>query len=156
MGTNYYLKRIPTQEEIQKIHKLLDEGKIESRADYFNYDPEKDCSVQDMISEITKEIHIGKASWGWEFTFKVNKDFYDKSYESVFSFIKDALESGKWKFIDEYGDEETLDNFIDLVNHKKGGLTYKTDPDRYKYYQYVLETDSISEDGSWWVDNEFC
>lgn len=29
MGTNYYLKRIPTEDEIAQCHKLLDERKIE-------------------------------------------------------------------------------------------------------------------------------
>lgn len=29
MSTNYYLKRIPTKEEISQCHKLLDDRKIE-------------------------------------------------------------------------------------------------------------------------------
>jgi len=29
MSTNYYLKRIPTEDEIAQCHKLLDERKIE-------------------------------------------------------------------------------------------------------------------------------
>ena len=156
MGTNYYLKRIPTQEEIEKTKRLLDEGKIESQSGYSNWDPEKDVAAQDMIEQMIKEIHIGKSSYGWQFTFRVNKDLYKNSQQACFDYIKKAIESGKWKFIDEYGNEESLDEFIKHVNQKIGGYTFKTDPNKNKYYHYIENTNSISEDGSWWVDNEFC
>ena len=44
MSTNYYLKRIPTEEEIAQCRKLLDERKIEERCMSKYFSPEKIAS----------------------------------------------------------------------------------------------------------------
>ena len=153
MGTNYYLKRIPTRQEVEKTKKLLDEGRIESYAGLFSYDPEKDMSAQDMICEMTKSIHIGKFSGGWEFCFRVNDEYYSKSFDDVYRFIGNAIQSGEWKFINEYGENIELDDFIQKVNKTKGGLNFKSNPSK---YHFTEDYDTMSPDGSWWCSVDFC
>lgn len=157
MGTNYYLKRIPTQEEIERTKKLLDQRKIESRFGYFGYDPEKDMSAQDMINEMTKEIHIGKSSGGWQFVFRTNDEYYNHTIKELYKFIEDSINSGKWEFKDEYGDNMILSSFKDMVKSKKNEWNYQTyrfeHPDSYSYDN---GSDFISEDGSWWCNVDFC
>lgn len=63
MGTNYYRKNIPTEEDLKKMHRLIDEGKLESRRGYFG--EEESESVADVIEDCTKEVHICKMSYGW-------------------------------------------------------------------------------------------
>lgn len=156
MGTNYYLKRIPTKEEIEKTKRLLDEGRIESLSSRFGWDPEKDCAVQDMIDRMTESIHIGRFADGWRFTFRAHDHLHERSYAAIFDFIELSLGTGRWKLIDEYDGELTLNEFKGKVEKSKEGLTFETDPNNASYLRYIKKTDSISEDGSWWSDSNFC
>ena len=60
-----------------------------------------------------EEIHIGKSSMGWSFTFHATDDI--RSYKQWVSFL--TLNSRA--IFDEYGDNVTLDYFIEMVNNKK-------------------------------------
>lgn len=155
MGTNYYLKRIPTQEEIEKAKKLLDEGKIESQSSYFGYNPEYDMAAEDVIAEMTKEIHIGKSSYGWQFVFRTNNEYYPSTYKDVINFIKESIESGKWKFIDEYGSNISIEDFENTVSSHKDGYNYITYNKKAHLMQYS-SNDFIAEDNSWWCSVDFC
>ena len=155
MGTNYYLKRIPTQEEIDKTKQLLDERKIESHAGRWNWSLEEDPTVEDMIHEMTKEIHIGKQSGGWQFCFRTN-DEYGQSYKEVFDFILNAIRSMKWKFIDEYGEVVNYDKFVNMVYNNKNEWNIFTYPEHCFFDVFDHDkTDSVSEDGSWWCNVDF-
>jgi hypothetical protein len=156
MSTNYYLKRIPTREEIEKTKRLLDEGKIESTSGIFGWDKDKDCAAQDMISQMTESVHIGLFTDGWEFSFRVHDDLYGRKRAEVFEYIRLAVKTGFWRLINEYNEDVTLGQFKERVNSSKGGLTFKTDPNNATYLQFVKDSDYIAEDGSWWVDNDFC
>ena len=78
MGTNYYLKRIPTKEEIAQCHKLLDERKIEYD-DVYKEEEYGAPYLEAVLEKITEKIHIGKKSLGWRFLFQIHRDLYGKS-----------------------------------------------------------------------------
>jgi hypothetical protein len=68
------------------------------------------------------ETHIGKSSGGWTFSFQGFKKAYeDDETEEVLSYADwlNRLQSGG-KIFDEYGDEVSLDEFMALVEMKKG------------------------------------
>ena len=83
MGTNYYLKRIPTEEEIAQCHKLLDERKIEYCDIYEK--PYDTPFLEKVLEEMTKEIHIGKLGGGWRFLFHTHNDLYACQYFETFT-----------------------------------------------------------------------
>ena len=84
MGTNYYLKRIPTKEEIERCHKLLDEGKIED-SDVFKEEYGTPYLLA-VLEKITEEIHIGKKSGGWRFLFQIHQNSTARASSPVLIF----------------------------------------------------------------------
>ena len=69
-----------------------------------------------------KEVHLGKSSAGWEFSFAWNEGKYYKN-------LKEFKEWLSTKTIrNEYGEEISHEEFWDMVKTKRGGLTMK------KYY----------------------
>ena len=89
MGTNYYLKRNPTKEEIEQCHKLLDEGKIED-SDVFKEEYGTPYLLS-ILEKITEEIHIGKKSGGWRFLFQIHQKLYGKSIEACLDFLESQI-----------------------------------------------------------------
>ena len=93
MSTNYYLKRIPTEDEIAQCHKLLDERKIEC------------CDIcdeeygtpylQDVLGKMTEQIFIGKFSDGWRFLFRSHTDLYAKNIQSCLEYLQRQLDTGR-------------------------------------------------------------
>lgn len=54
MSTNYYLKRIPTEDEITQCHKLLDERKIECRD--VSKEADRTPCLEDVLETMKEEI----------------------------------------------------------------------------------------------------
>ena len=68
------------------------------------------------------EIHLGKSSCGWQFLFNHNYwKYYDYTQESIKTFMRSCEYS-----MDEYGNKISVEEFWDLVDKKKNGLTGKT------------------------------
>lgn len=87
MGCNYYVNIVEKQVMCPHCNKLVTEG--------------------------LKEIHIGKSSVGWKFTFKSNPEYYEGNMESVVNWLKDK------QIVDEYEKEISLGGFINLVMVKQ-------------------------------------
>ena len=68
-------------------------------------------------SEIDKEYHIGKKSYGWEFSFEENRDFNLYSCKDYLNF----LQNNKIKIYNEYQDEISIIDFRKLVLSSKDG-----------------------------------
>ena len=142
MGTNYYLKKIPTKKEIEKVKRLLDGRDFDS--------------AKRAINEMTRTVHVGIQSCGWQFCFRVNKE-YGKTYKQVFDFIRNGIISEEWELVDEYGKVIAYDDFELLVNSHKNKWNCFTSPER-QFFDILdhNKTDSISKDGSWWCNVDFC
>lgn len=156
MSTNYYLKRIPTDEEIAQCHKLLDERKIEY------YDLEKDkheCPyLQKVLEKMTEKVHLGSLSWGWRFLFHTHVDLYGKSIQSCLEYLSGCTKSGLWRISDEYGETISLVDFEMLVRNSLNGITtedyYKEHPEE-RTTTYYAPPQELAEDGSRWWNVDF-
>jgi len=76
--------------------------------------------------------HIGKSSYGWQFSFQATFDI--KSYEQWLVYLKDK------DIVDEYGETISLENFKKLVNSKRGGLNH-SDECKGNPYDYSFKDD---------------
>jgi hypothetical protein len=64
-----------------------------------------------------EKIHLGKSSGGWQFSFQYNNGEYYKNVEEMKEWLKDK------KIINEYGDEESYDDFWEMVDIKQRDYT---------------------------------
>lgn len=161
MSTNYYLKRIPTQEEINNCKSCLEAGRLEDNSSCWqsNFEIGKDDSVQYWLDKMTTKIHIGKSASGWKFLFRTHEDIYNSNLSSVFQFLGEQISSGLWKLIDEYGSDVDLIKFKELVKD-----TMKTGIDINEYWKKYPERNTgwgggpeqyTSFDGSRWWNTDF-
>lgn len=157
MSTNYYLKRIPTKEEIEQCHQLLDNRKIDTD-DVYNDDYGAPC-LENVLSSMTEKIHLGKYSGGWRFLFRTNQNLYEKSIFSCIDYLTHCIESGLWRICDEYGETISISDFEQLVKKSLGGITiedyYKKHPEERRWSDYGPQQE-IAQDGSRWWDADFC
>lgn len=63
-----------------------------------------------------QNMHVGKSSMGWTFTFHANGQL--KTWREHLEFYK-YLDSVGWVIINEYGYELKLDDFVALVETKR-------------------------------------
>lgn len=157
MSTNYYLKRIPTKEEIQQCHQLLDKRKIDSD-DLYNEGYGAPC-LESVLTTMTEKIHLGKYSGGWRFLFRTNSSLYEKSISSCMDYLTRSIKSGLWRICDEYGETIPINDFEQLVKKSLGGITiedyYKKHPEERHWSAYGPQQE-IVQDGSRWWDVDFC
>ncbi len=131
MGTNVYMRRIPTAEQKEELKRLLKkqyEDTIASIDRDKGLDPAYvDWSLSDEIEKtgkrIYEKVHIGKRSCGWKFLFAPSPQHYEETKESILKFIhRDG-----WQLYDEYGDKIDPDRFWDdYVICMEDGWTGKT------------------------------
>ena len=94
MGTNFYCKRIPTQEQLNSIAKLVVSKHIDEAIDKLN--------------EVNKKIHICKRSCGWQVGFDHNNGEY---YQPTRKSLEEFLSQPDMVIFDEYNNEYTYDEF---------------------------------------------
>ena len=119
MGTNIYLRKIVSKEEIEETKR-----KLKEMAD----DVKSIDDLEDVISFLQvecdgheRDIHICKISYGWKLLFQENENLYDCTWESMTDYIRQAIDSGEWEMKDEYGNDYSLDDLKeDLESHKDG------------------------------------
>ena len=152
MGTNYYLRRIPTKEEIAQCHKLVDEQKFEY-IDIMN-DKYGAPYLETVLEKITEKIHIGKKSIGWRFLFQIHNDLYGKSIQSCIDFLKRQTETGMWRFIDEYGEEISIDDFESMVRNSLDQMTiedyYRKYPEERRWGSFGSPQEVVEDGSRWW------
>lgn len=105
MGTNFYCKRIPTQEQLNSIADLVVNEKIDEAID--------------KLHEVNKEIHICKRSGGWQIGFDHNNGEY---YQPTRKSLEEFLSQPDIVIIDEYKKEYSYDEFWKMVDE------HNTDP----------------------------
>ena len=99
MGTNFYMKRILTEDDIQKIGELSTQRLFDE--------------LQNYVTEMNEEIHIGKRSGGWKFLFNhQDGKYFDPRHQES---LKAWLDDPHYKIVDEYGEEYTFENFWQIT-----------------------------------------
>ena len=94
MGTNFYCKRIPTQEQLNSIAKLVVSKQIDEAID--------------KLIEVNQKIHICKCSCGWQVGFDHNNGEY---YQPTRKSLEEFLSQPGTVIIDEYNNEYSYDEF---------------------------------------------
>lgn len=89
----------------------------------------------------SEKIHLGKSSWGWQFSFQYNGGEYYKDVKEMKLWLK-----GK-QIWNEYDDKISHKEFWELVKEKKAGLNHAK--------RYPSETEQVI-DGYSFSDIEFC
>ena len=156
MGTNIYMRKIVSKEEIKettrKLKEIADNVKIID-----------DVMVvieflQDEYDRYEKDVHICKISYGWKLLIQANEHLYECTWKAMTDYIRQAIDSGEWEMVDEYGDAYSLDDLKeDFEKHKDG-----FDNDSYDAYlrskgkrlSVKGRTDFIS-DGLRWSNYDF-
>jgi len=166
MGTNVYMRRIPTEaqkEELKRLLKKQYEDSIESIDRDEDLRPaEGDWQLADEIEKTRKriyeEVHIGKRSCGWKFLFAPSPAHYDETKESILQFIH----QDGWQLFDEYGDKIDPDKFWDeYVTCMEDGWTGET-YDRWEreqghYYHSAASYEHVTSAGLRFArDTDFC
>ncbi len=82
------------------------------------------------------ELHIGKRSAGWVFSFEAHKDHDMTTYESAMRWLKYE------RIFDEYGEEVSYDAFREMV--EKTGLERRNHAVEYPEGNYVSDGFSFS------------
>lgn len=130
MSTNFYLKRIPTEEETKRIV-----DKIKSEATPQNIKGILDEALYDA-TEASKRIHLGKQSCGWRFNWELwNNQYYECSLDSIRDFVESRLNDG-WSLVDEYGQKYSWDEFIKEIDHNLRNGKFSDDSSNIDTYGY--------------------
>ena len=99
MGTNFYCRRIPTQDQLNEIADLVCTNKIDDAID--------------KLHEVNKRIHICKRSGGWQIGFDHNNgEYWQPTRESVNTFISQS----DIIIFDEYKKEYTVEEFWNEIS----------------------------------------
>lgn len=99
MGTNFYCRRIPTQDQLNEIADLVCNHQID------------DAIAK--LHEVNKQIHICKRSGGWQIGFDHNNgEYWQPTRESVNAFISQS----DIIIFDEYKTEYTVEEFWNAID----------------------------------------
>ena len=126
MGTNIYMRKIPTAKEKKQLKALLIKQHKQvlvsiDNDDDFNLERPNgflDDQIESLRNQMYKVVHIGKCSWGWKFLFAPNPEFYNENKKSILKF----LHRKTWQLFDEYGEKLDPDKFGDdyVTSHEDG------------------------------------
>lgn len=117
MGKNYYGKKIPTAEQLNKIAQKVLQGEL---------------GVVKTLLESFDEIHIGKSSAGWRFLFDGN----GQKWETIQEF-KDWV--AEYQIYDEYGTYYSQEEFWKMVEEKQAETPAITKTQNSSWYVIVDE-----------------
>lgn len=103
MGTNFYCRHIPTEEEYQQMQENLQ---------HRNYE-----KLEKQLKEFRKTYHIGKRSGGWQFIWCPHKEgnIVVSPWENNLESIKNYLSQENTEIFDEYGKTYTYEQLIEEI-----------------------------------------
>lgn len=129
MGTNYYRKPILTKERKEKLHKLVDEGKL--HCDDWKEEENPESCLTSYVHYLSEGIHICKTSCGWYTCFDHN---WGKYYQPNRKSLEEFLSEDGYEIEDEYGRKYTPEEFWAMVDERdrKPGLWDSESYDRYE------------------------
>lgn len=155
MGTNIYLRKIVSKEEIEDTKRKLKEmaDGVKSIDD-----------IRDVISFLQVEceshendIHICKISYGWKLLFQANENLYECTWKAMTDYIRQAIDSGEWEIKDEYGNAYSLDDLKEDLEKHKDGFDHDSYVERIRKLGDFPDYDSIYfiSDGLRWSHYDF-
>lgn len=133
MGTNYYLKKLPSKERKEELIEAVKKDDVSTIRNLTN----------DMYNNL---IHLGKSSIGWQFNFNPNYElqFNSETGGILISYTFPLTREGIDKFIrqdgyiivDEYEEDSmiptiTPDEFWKMVDRKKNDIVEMNDETNY-------------------------
>ena len=161
MGTNYYCKHIPTEEEYKKMQETLTNKQLDK--------------LEELLHDAKKEYHIGKRSCGWQFLFaphiKIREGFANSGqvvspWENTLESIKEYLSRPDVIIYDEYGTEFTPEQFWNkeighsLYNDPENFINGEQCDEKYPNQRSGISLDSMeftTEEGlRFSTDEDFC
>lgn len=146
MGTNFYAMIIPKEEDIKRIHRIID-GYLTGNTLEID---------DDILKDAVQKIHLGKRSSGWQFLWQANPKYYQDNLES----IKEFLSRDYVIIYNEYEERFTLEKFLD----KEIGYCLYNDPEYFmngrqyaeKHNEYFRDSwEWTTEDGLRFVKGDF-
>lgn len=140
MGTNFYARIIPREEDKQKLIDAINNNK---------YDIIEDLTSElygrrDDYSGVGNEIHLGKRSGGWKFLWNPNvikvwdSEACDYAYNYVYPLTKEGITNFVMRedviITDEYGEQYTPEDFLKMAFSwgEPDGYTGKTYEESHK------------------------
>lgn len=121
MGTNYYARIIPKEEDKQKLIDAINNNQydiIEDLASEF-------YGKRDDYSGIGNVIHLGKRSGGWKFLWNPNvikvwdSEACDYAYNYVYPLTKEGITNFVMRedviITDEYGEQQDPKEFLEMA-----------------------------------------
>ena len=142
MGTNFYARHIPTEEQYEEMKQLLRDREFEK--------------LQDAISEATKRYHIGKRSGGWQFLFASYKNEHEHPWLDSIESISEFISRPDYEIINEYREKFTPEQFWkeevgDALYHDKdnyvNGYTYYDKHPEEKPYYNIAKVEFTTQEG---------
>lgn len=144
MGTNYYLRRIPTEEDYDKIVYYAIKKDI-----YDDYDRENLFSI---IHDLNRHIHLCKISSGWYPLFEHHNGLlFDLNRQSLVDYTK------QFQIVDEYGEIISFEKFWNKIDgwYNIVGLkdNQKSPRDQYTYCDLLTKHTGINpEHDDFYID----
>lgn len=155
MGTNIYLRKIVSKEEIEETKRKLKEmadgvKSIDDLEDIISF-------LQEECDGYEEEIHICKISYGWQLLFQANEHLYACTWESMTNYIRRAIDSGDWEMLDEYGNAYSLDDLKEDLEKHKDGFNHDSYVERMRKIGNYPYDDCIEfiSDGLRWSNYDF-
>ena len=137
MGTNFYARIIPKEEDIKRVHRIID-GYLTGNTLEID---------DDILKDSVQKIHLGKRSCGWQFLWQNNPKYYDDNLES----IKEFLSRDDVIIYNEYEERFTLEKFLD----KEIGYCLYNDPEYFMNGRQYAEkhNESFDDFGEWTTED---
>lgn len=107
-----------------------------------------------------KEIHIGKSSAGWTFSFRGHRNYYEepydiKSYKDWADYLGKTLAAGDSLIKDEEGAITTFDELIKLIEDKRYEKLNHTTYCQKEHPEHAAMNCWLDEDGNSFTGCEF-
>lgn len=110
MSTNYYVKRIPTIEEVSTVQQAIASATPDNIQEIL-------MDQQEYIEEKSESIHLGKRASGWKFNWELwDNKYYDCSLKSIRKFLQSKIDEG-WVIISENHERFSVDEFFNEINY---------------------------------------
>lgn len=137
MGTNFYARIIPKEEDIKRVQQAVG-----------RYLSGHTLSIdEDIITDNIEKIHLGKRSCGWQFLWQDNPKYYQANLESIKKFLgrEDVI------IYDEYGDRYSVEELFE----NEIGYCLHNDNDKYLNGRQYAEkyNEDFRDFGEWITDD---